>query len=146
MFITNNKDSFSLRWKENLVKHQKVSKYYDQDCLKNFIFRFMSLLRAPILKKVIFLVEIFLIFLKICRGSTSKAFNAKLAPQWKGRKSSYQVTQIWSLLCKVFTQILDPNFETNKVWRKLGQVRCKILFPETVLAKTHEKNFIFGVK
>ena len=32
MFITNNNDSFHLRWKENLVKHQKVSKYYDQDC------------------------------------------------------------------------------------------------------------------
>ena len=32
MFITNNHDSFHLRWKKNLVKHQKVSKYYDQDC------------------------------------------------------------------------------------------------------------------
>ena len=32
MFITNNHDSFHLWWNENLVKHQKVSKYYDQDC------------------------------------------------------------------------------------------------------------------
>ena len=31
MFITNNHDSFNLYWKENLVKHQKVSKYYDLD-------------------------------------------------------------------------------------------------------------------
>ena len=30
MFIANNRDSFHLWWKENLVKHQKVSKYYDQ--------------------------------------------------------------------------------------------------------------------
>ena len=32
IFITNNHDSFHLWWKENLAKHQKVSKYYDQDC------------------------------------------------------------------------------------------------------------------
>ena len=32
MFITNNHDSFHLWWKEHLAKHQKVQKYYDQDC------------------------------------------------------------------------------------------------------------------
>ena len=32
MFITNNHTSFHLWWKENLVRHQKVSKYYDHDC------------------------------------------------------------------------------------------------------------------
>ena len=32
MFITNTHDSFHLWWKENLGRHQKVSKYYDQDC------------------------------------------------------------------------------------------------------------------
>ena len=32
MFITNNHDLFRLRWKENFIKHQKVSKYYGQDC------------------------------------------------------------------------------------------------------------------
>ena len=32
MFITNNHDSFHLWWHENFVKHQNVSKYYDQDC------------------------------------------------------------------------------------------------------------------
>ena len=29
MFVTNNYASFYLWWKGNLVKHQKVSKYYD---------------------------------------------------------------------------------------------------------------------
>ena len=29
MFISNNRASFHLWWKENLVKHQKVSKYYE---------------------------------------------------------------------------------------------------------------------
>ena len=27
-----NHASFHLRWKENLVKHQKVSNYYENDC------------------------------------------------------------------------------------------------------------------
>ena len=32
MFINNNHASFHFWWKENLVKHQKVSKYYENDC------------------------------------------------------------------------------------------------------------------
>ena len=32
MFITNNRDSFHFWWHENFVKHQNVSKCYDQDC------------------------------------------------------------------------------------------------------------------
>ena len=32
MFISNNRASFYLWWKENLVKHQKVSKYHGNDC------------------------------------------------------------------------------------------------------------------
>ena len=36
MFISNNRASFHLRWKENLVKYQKVSKSYETDCSSNF--------------------------------------------------------------------------------------------------------------
>ena len=32
MFISNNRASFHLWWKENLLKHQKVSKYYESSC------------------------------------------------------------------------------------------------------------------
>ena len=32
MLISNNRALFHLWWKENLVKHQKVSKYYENDC------------------------------------------------------------------------------------------------------------------
>ena len=32
MFVSSNRASFHLWWKENLVKHQKVSKYYKNDC------------------------------------------------------------------------------------------------------------------
>ena len=32
MFVSNNRASFHLWCKENLVKHSKVSKYYENDC------------------------------------------------------------------------------------------------------------------
>ena len=32
MFISNNRPSFDLWWKENLVKHRKVSRCYETDC------------------------------------------------------------------------------------------------------------------
>ena len=32
VFISNNRTSFHLWWNENLVKHQKVSKYHKTDC------------------------------------------------------------------------------------------------------------------
>ena len=34
MFVTNNHTSFYVWGKENLVKYQKVPKYYDHDCTK----------------------------------------------------------------------------------------------------------------
>ena len=37
---------------ENLAKHQKVPKYYETDCLENFLLLYMSLLTAKfVLKK-----------------------------------------------------------------------------------------------
>ena len=85
MFITNNHDSFHLWRKENLVIYQKVSQYYDQDCLKKFFFHFMSLLRAPILKNNQFLAEIFFIFLKTRPGSNFKGFQYQI---WTSVKRS----------------------------------------------------------
>ena len=32
MFVSNNRASFPLWWKENLLKHQKVSKYFESGC------------------------------------------------------------------------------------------------------------------
>ena len=32
-FINNNCASFHLQWRENLLKHQRVSKYYENDCM-----------------------------------------------------------------------------------------------------------------
>ena len=50
-YIRNNHSSFHLWSKENLVKSQKVSKYYDHDCLQNFLLISTPLLIGPIVKK-----------------------------------------------------------------------------------------------
>ena len=65
MFITNNHFSFHLLEKESLVKHQKVSKHDDHDCLQNFNLLFMSLLTAPIVKHSQILAGIYFILLKM---------------------------------------------------------------------------------
>ena len=60
--------------KKKLVKHQKVSKYYGQDCLKNFLLHFMSSLRAPISENSHFVAGIYFIFLKTRLKSNFKCF------------------------------------------------------------------------
>ena len=64
MFITNNNASFHLCSKENLVKHQKVSKYYEHDYLRKSHLLFMSLLTDGIVKNSYNFVKIYLILPK----------------------------------------------------------------------------------
>ena len=52
MFITNNHALFHLWCKVNLVKHQKLTIYYDHDFLENFYLSLMSLLTAEIVKNI----------------------------------------------------------------------------------------------
>ena len=47
MFITNNNTSFHLWWKENLVKNQKVFKYYVHDCRTNTHWKVGNSLSCP---------------------------------------------------------------------------------------------------
>ena len=89
MFITNNHASFHLWWKENLLNHQKVSKYYEHGCLQNLLSLFMSLLTALVVQNSHILAEIYFIFLKDVLNQTWKAFSTKFGPQWKDRGSSY---------------------------------------------------------
>ena len=49
-FINNNHASFHFWLKENLIKHRKVSKYYENGCLQNFPLFFMFLLTVPTVK------------------------------------------------------------------------------------------------
>ena len=43
--------------KKDLVKHQKVSKLYEDDCLQNFLLIFMFLLIAEFLEKESYLSQ-----------------------------------------------------------------------------------------
>ena len=69
MFI-NNRASFHLWGEESLVKNQKVSKYYANDCLQKFILLFMLLLTTPVVKNSHNYARIYLIFLKIVLKQT----------------------------------------------------------------------------
>ena len=64
MFKSNNRPSFHLWWKENLVKHQQVSKYSENDCLKNCHLLLLSLLTAKFVKNSHIGVVIYFIFSK----------------------------------------------------------------------------------
>ena len=66
MIINNNRAMFHLWWKENLAKHEKVSKNYENDCQQNFILLLMSLLRAAIVKKCHFLARTYFYLSKTC--------------------------------------------------------------------------------
>ena len=78
MLITNNHNSFHLQGKKNLVRRQKVSKYYGQDCLKYFLLHFMSSLRAAIFENCHFAAEIYFIFLKTHPRSNFKCFQCQI--------------------------------------------------------------------
>ena len=73
--------SFHFLWKENYVKHQKFSKFYNHDSLQNFLSLFMSLLTTPIVKNSHILAGVYFIFLKNILDQSSKSFNIKSWPQ-----------------------------------------------------------------
>ena len=62
MFFTNNYALFHLWLKESLVKHQRVSKYYDYDFLHNFVV--VVVVVAPIVKSSHIFAGIYFTFLK----------------------------------------------------------------------------------
>ena len=63
----------------------------------------MFSLRAPIFESSNFVAETHSLFL----DQTSNDFNKKFGPQSKDQKSSYQVKQVLSFICKLVTLILD---------------------------------------
>ena len=62
--MSNNRPSFHLWRRKNLVKHEKVSKYYENDCLQNFLSLFMSLLPAKFVRNSHTDARIYFFFLK----------------------------------------------------------------------------------
>ena len=58
-------DSFHIWWKKKSLKHKKVSRYYEHDCLQKYPFLFMYLLTVLILKNSHILAGIYFIFLYV---------------------------------------------------------------------------------
>ena len=77
-------------------------KYYEHDCLQNFLLLFMSLLTALIVENSQILAEIYFIFLNML-----KVLNTKFRPHRKDRVTSFQIRQILVLFSKLVALILD---------------------------------------
>ena len=92
MFATDNHASLDGRLKENLVKHQRVSKYYENECLQNFLLLF-SFVRAAIVKNSHIWTGIYFFFRK----------NLLKQIYWKG---SDIVRRILPLFCNLVAQSL----------------------------------------
>ena len=77
MFIRNDRASFHFWASEHLLKHQRVSKYYHNDCLQNVLSRFMSLLTATLDKNSHTCDKIYFIFPENVLKQTSNILNSQ---------------------------------------------------------------------
>ena len=109
MFISNNRPSLPLWWKENLIKHQQVSKYYGNDSLQNFLLVFMSLIPTKFVRNSHIWTKIYFIFLGNVLKQTWNSFYTNIEDQWKSWKSSYQAKQILALFCYLIPLILSQS-------------------------------------
>ena len=76
---------------------------------KIFFSFFMSLLIAKFVKNSHIQARIYFIVLKNVLKQTWNSLYTKFQPQWKDRKSSYQVRQILGLFCCLIALILGWN-------------------------------------
>ena len=129
---------FHLWWKENLIKHLKVSKYYEKDCLQNFLLLFLLLLTAKLVKNGHIQARIYVIFLKNALKQTWNSFNTKFRRQWQDRESVYQVMENLSFLCNLIGLILRQD--------SVKDVGAKKMFTETIIHNIFQTNSSFHVK
>ena len=86
-----------------------------------FFSAFMSLLTAPFVKKIHILARVYFIFLKNILDQTWKSCNTKIGPQWKDRKSSYEVIQVLALFCNLVTLVAGWNCVKGLKVTKIGK-------------------------
>ena len=156
MFVSNNRALLRLWGKESLVKHQKVSKCYENDCLQNFLLLFMFLLTAKFAENSHIFARIYLNSLTNVVTEIWNRFNTKIQLRWKDWKSSYQIRNVLSLFLKLSALMLGYNtvkdFRVTKIIRKMRfeRVCCKYsnkkMFPETINYKTFKTKSRFYVK
>ena len=140
MFISNNRPSFHLWWKKNLVKHWKVSKYYETNCLQNFLLLFMFLLTTKFVKNSDVPATILFLFIKIVLNQTWNCFIIKSQPQWKVRKSSYQVREILGVFFHLIALILrKTRFKDLKVTKNVKEIRFEEAWGKIESKKSFQK-------
>ena len=93
------------KWKI-LVKHQKASKYYETDCLQNFLLLCLFLLIAKLGKNIhIYAMFIRILLLNVLK-QTWNFFNTKFQSQWKDQKIIYLVRSVVGLFYHLTALIL----------------------------------------
>ena len=148
MFITNNHDSLHL-W--SMSQNNMTRTFW------KILFCFLCLnYQLQFLKTVIFLAEVYFIFLENVIHHTSRAFNTKFGPQWEELESTSQVKQIFAFFFKLVSLTLDWNsikvLRVIKIVKQIKfvgawwQLRSKIHFAETILPKIFQVNCSFSEK
>ena len=117
MFNENNPASFHLWWKGNLVRHKKVSKCYEDDCLHNFLFSFYVFIKSQNLFYVSKNIKTLCTFLLLSCSN----FKLKLCKRH------------WS----------DWKFQWNHVWRGLGWLELKHCSQRRSFTKYFRQTLVF---
>ena len=139
-----------------MEKHQQVSKYYEKDCLQNFLLLFRSLLPTKFVKNSHIWDKIYFIFRKNVLKQIRNSFNTKFQAQWKACSSSYQLKKILAVFYDLIAPILGQStveffgitaivkeIKFEGVWDKLESIK-KV--SETITHKRSETNSSFHVK
>ena len=108
---------FYLWWKDNLVKRQKVSKYYEIDCHENFLLLFMFLLTVPIAKNCYIWVEMHFIFLKSMLKQTWRSFNTNFWPEQFLFKTVSKALELPKLSKKTSLEGSEASWKDDIVFR-----------------------------
>ena len=129
-FISNNRTSFHLWWKENLLKHRKVSKYYETDRSLRKFSSFVTIKCVPtflsLLVSVLDLVLFFTNSVKLC-GLKFEHFTIhcpsdfifyKMVYQFQKRLNSFLYFNVFFLFRN--TTIFFNILRFMKQWRMLG--------------------------
>ena len=120
--------------------------------MKMIVWKFF-LLTASVLKISQIKYIIYFTFLKNVLNQTWRSFNIKLEPQWKDRKSSYQVRQILALFCNLIALILGwhcvKGLRVNKIVKEIkfegiwGELAVKKCFQRQSFTKYLRLTIVF---
>ena len=97
----------------------------------------MFLLPTKFAKNSNIWARIFFIFLKHVLKQTWNRFNTKFQPQWKYRKSSYQVRQVIGLCCHLAALILGVKTVSKTL--ELRRISNKLSLKESGASYNQEK-------